>query len=588
MVGVLIEAGATAPTEGVRHPLSLAAGEGHAATLRALLDSGGWRDGDLQDAVHDAALQGKDRVLRMLFETGRVEADSEAVFNACRAGRLICLKFLLGRRVSVKAADAKGRQPLHIVATAGYDKLIRALLQAGCEVDTRDARGRTPLMLAAAEHGWQRIQRNEHRERKRDLADPDSGVRAISGTQAEAPHARRTIQVLLEAGADPTLTDDEGHTALDLARAAPGETEDWLVRRLTAAGSPPPDELPDRVMTAVRHRDPDVLRALFDAGADPNFTTPRGDTPLTSAGRRGDVTTLAALLAGGADPNRPGRNESPLMAAAVGRNVDAVRALLDAGADPNAPEPHGGALTPLRLAKGFGYRDLVDLLVARGARLPPPEHDRIEPGVHDWDDWELVVVKAAPAAIAAVLDPGGDATDPDPLGKTKTFSGSPTLVLAQPAGLAWTNLLRVAPPRWSEDRFPKRLAAHLAEALSTEAIFAASGDGGTFWRHFGPDGEPHHEDRGGDLFEAEEAAGSARRRKTEIPDWARWCLAAAEAAGGGLPHASERLEALARAEGFALAWAGFGAAPGADFDVEFPDHAPEALVSVVLVADVEF
>jgi hypothetical protein len=69
------------------------------------------------------------------------------------------------------------------------------------------------------------------------------------------------------------------------------------------------------------------------------------------------------LLEAGADKDDGG---NPLICAASHGDADVVRALLDVGADveltDNPPE------TALRLAAAFGYPDVVDLLVAAGAR----------------------------------------------------------------------------------------------------------------------------------------------------------------------------------------------------------------------------
>lgn len=62
-------------------------------------------------------------------------------------------------------------------------------------------------------------------------------------------------------------------------------------------------------------------------------------TPLYWAAQRGDVDSLACLLAHGADPNLPSRSRmSPLCAAASAQSPNCIIPLLDAGADVNAPD----------------------------------------------------------------------------------------------------------------------------------------------------------------------------------------------------------------------------------------------------------
>jgi ankyrin repeat protein len=79
--------------------------------------------------------------------------------------------------------------------------------------------------------------------------------------------------------------------------------------------------------------------------------------------RTGELARV--LLDAGADKD-DGKSGNPLICAASHGDADVVRTLLDAGADveltDNPPE------TALRLAAAFGYPEVVDLLVAAGAR----------------------------------------------------------------------------------------------------------------------------------------------------------------------------------------------------------------------------
>jgi hypothetical protein len=134
------------------------------------------------------------------------------------------------------------------------------------------------------------------------------------------------------------------------------------------------------VRAAVDAGDVDALRrALQD---DPESVTAlvsapdiEATSPLTYVGlarfygyatheRTGELTRV--LLEAGADKDDEARNGSPLICAASHGDADVVRVLLDAGADveltDNPPE------TALRLAAAFGYPEVVDQLVAAGAR----------------------------------------------------------------------------------------------------------------------------------------------------------------------------------------------------------------------------
>lgn len=107
-----------------------------------------------------------------------------------------------------------------------------------------------------------------------------------------------------------------------------------------------------------------VLILLFVIGC---VASSNKDSDLTNAVRSGDVSAVRALCARGADPNAPsgGNGWPPLMHAVHKNELGTAAALLDAGADVNAPAPNG--LTPLMMASGYGQRDMVALLLRRGA-----------------------------------------------------------------------------------------------------------------------------------------------------------------------------------------------------------------------------
>ncbi|GAB3254679.1 ankyrin repeat domain-containing protein [Nocardioides dilutus] len=80
-------------------------------------------------------------------------------------------------------ADAQGFTPLHFAAQQSQADAARALLAAGAAVDARDRHGNTPL--------W----------------------RAVFDSRGRL----ETVNVLLEAGADPDLTNSAGTTVRELA-----------------------------------------------------------------------------------------------------------------------------------------------------------------------------------------------------------------------------------------------------------------------------------------------------------------------------------------------------------------------------------
>ncbi|WP_433500530.1 ankyrin repeat domain-containing protein [Sphaerimonospora sp. CA-214678] len=134
---------------------------------------------------------------------------------------------------------AQGTTPLYRAAVAGNHEIVRLLLEYGAEPDRPSGGEDEGLPLCAA---------------------------------ARRDHAR-TVQALLDGGADPDAREHGGWTAL-LWASANGHLESADV--------------------------------LLDAAADPDGANDDGDTPLTLAARFGAYGIVRSLLEHGADPSLPG------------------------------------------------------------------------------------------------------------------------------------------------------------------------------------------------------------------------------------------------------------------------------------------
>ncbi|MEW8508452.1 MAG: ankyrin repeat domain-containing protein [Candidatus Thiodiazotropha sp.] len=111
----------------------------------------------------------------------------------------------------------------------------------------------------------------------------------------------------------------------------------------------------------------DIVRALLDAGADPNEKLAGTASALGLAISRGHYGVVRLLLSSGAEPGGP--NGDNLHSAVKAGSVDMVNLLLDHGLDVNQKDSKGA--TPLLMvihAPNNGAR-LVDLLVERGADI---------------------------------------------------------------------------------------------------------------------------------------------------------------------------------------------------------------------------
>ena len=114
---------------------------------------------------------------------------------------------------------------------------------------------------------------------------------------------------------------------------------------------------------AVFFSQPEIVKALLDAGADVNLPSRESMkvTPLASAAAAKQTEIARVLLANGADVNaRAAGGHIPLHEASANGNVELVKLLIDSGADVNAKTDDGK--TPLDFAIEYKRDDVVDLL----------------------------------------------------------------------------------------------------------------------------------------------------------------------------------------------------------------------------------
>lgn len=229
------------------------------ATL--LATSAIWAPEDVSLDVLSRGASPKGRSLPMGWNHGQ-----SAVFGAAGAGKARLVSALIAAG-AFAVPNARREKAAALLAAAGSGKpdAVAAVLTAKPPVNLADKRGRRPLTsindLAAGR--WERADRLE------------------------------IVRMLLEAGADPRLTDEYGNTALHSA-ASVAE-----VQLLLAKGA--------RVNAANRFGDTpliyaasdDIAMALIEAGADYRATDQRGDSAASRAVAMGFPRTLAFLRASG-------------------------------------------------------------------------------------------------------------------------------------------------------------------------------------------------------------------------------------------------------------------------------------------------
>nr|GMD00514.1 serine/threonine-protein phosphatase 6 regulatory ankyrin repeat subunit B-like [Ipomoea batatas] len=243
---------------------------------------------------------------------------------------------------------AKGWTALHIAAAHDRTDEIERLVRANDSgaLDCRDKEGKTPLFLAASKG---------HLGPAKVLASAGAQVdtRSIDGRtalyRAVVNGDCQMVEMLVEMGADPTVTDNLGHSPIGVAR---DKGQEGIVKII---------ERGEQVLQAARQGDLRLLESLLEKGAITTFCDQYGLTPLHVAAIKGIKDAVMILVDFGADIERQDAGgHTPLHLAVEGGCAHTVEVLINRGADVNATNIKG--LTPLSIARLLNYEDISQLL----------------------------------------------------------------------------------------------------------------------------------------------------------------------------------------------------------------------------------
>jgi len=448
-VEALIRDGAKvdARSDSLSTPLIIAASTGHVAIVQALLKAGAdvdAKNGDGATALMEASWAGDAPLVHILLDAKaqvnlKDDVGHTALHRAARAGKTEVIELLLAAGADKSAQSSFFGTPLHNAAVKGNTDAVRCLLRHGCPVNVRDEDGSTPLHLAVIRGSDDVIKALLEAGADINAQSTADGRTALMWAADQSQLA--VLKFLLQSHADLNKTDNQGWTALMLARIngqdeaarilkqAGGEEHTNLsyasatgdlaaVRSLLAehgTNHPSKTELGDALCLAAEKHHADVVKELLAHGADPN-TRLNGDwTPLLFACRR-DVGIARQLLAAGADVNQPrSSGTTPLMYAACTYDMPAefVNELISKGAHVNATTKNGD--TAVGWAALGGKLENMKVLVQHGADI------KIHVGKPDgYPGWPLIraISQGDIKLVDFLLAHGADINDGGGHGKT--------------------------------------------------------------------------------------------------------------------------------------------------------------------------
>jgi ankyrin repeat protein len=216
----------------------------------------------------------------------------------------LALPALAQAQVPPAAAELRAYTGLHAAAASGDAAAVTRLAGAGADPNARDRYRRTPLHVAAY----------------------------------QARH--EAMRALVKAGADPNALEADRYDIVTIAAVADDVPTLKLALELGARPGNVTSRYDGTALIAAAHLGHDeVVRTLIRAGA-----------PLDHVNNLGWTALIESIVLGDGGP----------------RHVATLRALVEAGAGIAIAD--GGGATPLALARGRGFREMVAILEKAGAR----------------------------------------------------------------------------------------------------------------------------------------------------------------------------------------------------------------------------
>jgi cytohesin len=247
-----------------------------------------------QTALHFAAALGREEVLIYLLGHGASSNHQDqrsytplmlAVGNGHTRVVQLLLEHMGGQGLEA-VSDYEGRTALHWAVYGGYEDMVTFLLDHEAWADTTDRHGKSALRSAVDKGHMGVVRLLVAKLGLEALQVRDAGGRSL--LHAAFKKGREDlVDYLLRNGLTPSMRDNRGETALMCGARNPSIKVMW--RLLGHMGGQGLDERDDDGKTALHwavcRNQPENVRALLVAGADPTLVDNDGKTPRQWANR---------------------------------------------------------------------------------------------------------------------------------------------------------------------------------------------------------------------------------------------------------------------------------------------------------------
>ncbi|XP_067653296.1 ankyrin repeat domain-containing protein 50-like [Haliotis asinina] len=364
-------------------PVMVAASQGHKEVVELLVKRGADLSlrAQMGSILHTACSRGHFDVVKYLLSLNSVDINSRGVSNrtpvmvAAYEGHKDVVELLVKHGADMSLTSRFGNNILYLACEQGYSDIVKYLLSLKCvDINSRGVSNRTPVMVAAYEG---------HKD---------------------------VVELLVKHGADMSLTSRFGNNILYLAcEQGYSDIVKYLLSLKCVDINSRGVSNRTPVMVAAYEGHKDVVELLVKHRADMSLTTRFGNNILYLACEQGYSDIVKYLLSlKCVDINIRGWNQrTPVTVAAYKGHKKVVELLVKHGADLSLATAKGNSIlhmacsqgeydvvkylvalnsvdinsrgnkqmTPVMLAAEKGYKNVVQLLVDNGARLPLKDND---------------------------------------------------------------------------------------------------------------------------------------------------------------------------------------------------------------------
>ncbi|XP_071097328.1 uncharacterized protein [Haliotis cracherodii] len=312
--------------------------------------------------------------------------------EACRSKNVEIVKLLLDKGADPSTCDDRSYSCLSIAKQEEHVEIVNLLLDKGANMEPGFG-GHTPLSeayrtknveivkllldngadpSACDDKGYSCLQiaiQKEHVEMVNFWLDKGANMEPGFGGHTPLSEACRTknveiVKLLLDKGADPSASDYERYSCLQIA--IQNEHVELLKLLLDkGANVQTTDDGYSPLSEACRRKNVEIVKLLLDNGADPSAWDDKGYPCLCVAIQKEHVEMVNLLLDKGANMEPGFDGHTPISEACRTKNVEIVKLLLDNGADPSACDDEGD--TCLYIATENEHVEMVKLLLDKGA-----------------------------------------------------------------------------------------------------------------------------------------------------------------------------------------------------------------------------